>query len=528
MKNQETKTKFGWYYVCLLIGIAVVWLIVDHIAGFEYPQYFYDANEGITQYVGINVVSQWADFSFFTYQTLIFFALWLILLFVGYMLKWTKLRRLLTHEATITFVLTNYTVTAFLYTAFELTSGNPTFGLYAHTNEAIFNFATNILAHYIFYIMALVIGFRIETHGKLKAKHITIFMLYLFVYYVVVKITGMYCYNIEWYPYPIFDAKILWNTYFSATYDATQAYVLLGGIGLAFILLYYGILRFFSSMKQKQRAYLFVKEGGDIKPEGYALITGATGGLGRAFVFTLAKRGYDMLLTGRDEQKLHDLREEAKAINPSVKVWTFVADLADEGGRYALNSKISAHGFKICLLVNVAGVDIQKGLSEYTQEKITLQCRVNFEAAVSMCRFAIEKKATGLQIINISSVSGIYPMPYFSIYSATKTALTSFSMALREEMRNKNVAVTAILPGAMPTRDDIKEQIKGQGLWGKLAMKTPERVALVSLKAVSKNKRKVIVGFWNKMMRIFTCWIPTSWRLYFIAKRWSKISKDAF
>ena len=528
MKDKQTKTQFGWYYVCLLLGIAVVWLVVDHIAGFEYPQYFYDANEGITQYVGINVVSQWADFSFFTYQTLIFFALWLILLFVGYMLKWTKLRRMLTHEATVTFVLTNYTITTFAYTAFELTSGNPTFGLYAYTDEAIFNFVTNILAHYIFYIMALVIGLKIETHGKLKGHHVIFFIAYLIVYYAAVKITGMYCYEIEWYPYVIFDAEILWNTFISSAYDPIKAYVLLSIIGLIFLFAYYGLLRFFASRKQKQRAYLFIKEGGDIKPEGYALVTGATGGLGRAFVFTLARRGYDMLLTGRDEQKLHDLREEAKAINPSVKVWTFVVDLADEGGRYALNSKISAHGFKISLLVNVAGVDIQKGLSEYTQEKITMQCRVNFEAAVSMCRFAIERKATELQIINISSVSGIYPMPYFAIYSATKAALTSFSMSLREEMKKSNVAVTAILPGAMPTREDIKEQIKGQGLWGKLAVKTPERVAVVSLKAVSKNKPKVIVGFWNKMMRIFTCWIPTSWRLYFIAKRWSKISKDAF
>ena len=119
-------------------------------------------------------------------------------------------------------------------------------------------------------------------------------------------------------------------------------------------------------------------------------------------------------------------------------------------------------------------------------------------------------------------------MPYFAIYSATKGALTSFSQALREEMRGKNVAVTAILPGAMPTRADIKEQIKGQGLWGKLAVKTPREVAEASIKAVRKNKRKVIVGFWNKIMRVFTCWIPTSLRLRFIAKRWSKISKDAF
>ena len=190
--------------------------------------------------------------------------------------------------------------------------------------------------------------------------------------------------------------------------------------------------------------------------------------------------------------------------------------------------KITADGVRISTLVNVAGADVQKGLTEYTQEKITFQCRVNFEAAVSMCRFAIGRKATRLEIINVSSVSGIYPMPYFAIYSATKGALTSFSQALRAEMLGQNVAVTAILPGAMPTRDDIKEQIKGQGLWGKLAAKTPDSVARASLKAVRKNKGKVIVGFWNKVMRISTCWLPTAWRLKFIANRWSKISKDAF
>ena len=119
-------------------------------------------------------------------------------------------------------------------------------------------------------------------------------------------------------------------------------------------------------------------------------------------------------------------------------------------------------------------------------------------------------------------------MPYFAIYSATKSALTSFSVALREEVKKQNIAVTAILPGAMPTREDIKEQIKGQGLWGKLAVKSPQWVAKYSLKAVAKNKRKVIPGFWNKLMRVFTALLPTSWKLKFIAKRWSKISKDAF
>lgn len=260
----------------------------------------------------------------------------------------------------------------------------------------------------------------------------------------------------------------------------------------------------------------------------WSLITGATGGLGKAFVEVLAKEGADLFLTGRSAEKLSSLQTELREKYPQCEVAYFATDLENEVGRYALNEEIKRTGRKISRLVNVAGVDIQKPFSAYTQEKITMQCRVNFESAVSTCLFAIENRAEKLKIINISSVSGIYPMPYFAIYSATKGALTSFSISLREELRGQNVSVTAVLPGAIPTRDDIKEQIKGQGLWGKLAVKSPTEVAKCALKAVSKNKAKVVVGFWNKAMRVATAWMPTSWRLRFIAKRWSKITKDAF
>lgn len=266
----------------------------------------------------------------------------------------------------------------------------------------------------------------------------------------------------------------------------------------------------------------------ELRTNEYALITGATGGLGKAFAYAAAKRGYALLLTGRSTEKLQALQAELQEKYPDIPTRIYAADLSDKVSRIAMMDKIREEGIRLSLLANVAGADIQKGLQEYSQEKIAFQCRVNFEAAVSLCRFAIENKADRLEIVNVSSVSGIYPMPYFAIYSATKGALTSFSQSLRAEMKGHNVAVTAILPGAMPTREDIKQQIKGQGLWGKLAAKSPEEVAEKSLKAVRKNKRKVIVGFWNKVMRIGTCWMPTSWRLRFIAKRWSKISKDAF
>ena len=95
-------------------------------------------------------------------------------------------------------------------------------------------------------------------------------------------------------------------------------------------------------------------------------------------------------------------------------------------------------------------------------------------------------------------------------------------------MRGAGVRVTAVLPGAIPTRDDVKEQIKGQGLWGKLAAKSPRFVAEQSLKAVAKNKGKTVIGFANKCMNISTKLIPLPLKLRFIARRWGKISKDSF
>ena len=260
----------------------------------------------------------------------------------------------------------------------------------------------------------------------------------------------------------------------------------------------------------------------------YALVTGATGGLGSAFVYELAMQGKNLILTGRSSEKLEKLKADICQKFPNLEVLVCAVDLANENSRATLDNFVRENGKKISLLVNVAGADVQKPFTQYTQEKIAFQCRVNFEASVALCHLALSNKAKRLEIINISSVSGIYPMPYFAIYSATKSALTSFSVALREEVKKQNVAVTAILPGAMPTREDIKAQIKGQGLWGRLAVKSPQAVAKCSLKAVRKNKKKVIVGFWNKVMRVFTAFIPNGLKLKFIAKRWSKISKDAF
>ncbi len=259
----------------------------------------------------------------------------------------------------------------------------------------------------------------------------------------------------------------------------------------------------------------------------FTFISGATGGIGKAFAFAVAKRGGNLFLTGRDKNKLVALKEAITAKHP-VEINYFACDLTSQTERQAMVEKIKESGIKLKRIINVAGVDIQKGFMDYTAEKLLFQLRVNVEATVHLTYELLKLRCDGLEVITISSMSGQSPMPYFAVYSATKAMLTNLFTSLHYELKSQGVKVTVVLPGGVPTRPDIVEDIKGQGLWGKLSSKSPEFVAEKSLKAVKKNKLKYIPGGFNKFLNIIMKIAPKKIVLSFIARRWKKQSKDAF
>lgn len=261
--------------------------------------------------------------------------------------------------------------------------------------------------------------------------------------------------------------------------------------------------------------------------ERYTMISGATGGLGRAFADACAGRGA-LFLTGRSEEKLLQLKKDLTEKYHDLKVDCYACDLSDEASRESMFGYIQRKGYRFSGLMNVAGIDTQKAFEKYTQHKIVQQCRVNFEGALSLTHFVLQNRADELEIVTISSISGVYPMPYFAEYSATKCALTSFFSSLRLEWKGRNVRITVVEPGGIYTRPDICENIKGQGLWGRLSAKKPGYIAKKSLAAVKRNKRLIRPGFWNKFIAVVPRILPLQVRMRFIAARWSKIEKDAF
>ena len=259
----------------------------------------------------------------------------------------------------------------------------------------------------------------------------------------------------------------------------------------------------------------------------FTFISGATGGLGKAYAEYCAKSGYDLFLTARSEERLKALKEDLSA-KYNVNIEYFPCQLTDDDSRKELIAHIEEKGFKFDRIINVAGVDTQKAFMDYTQEKALFQIRVNCEATLLLTLGLLKHRAEKAEVLTVGSMSGVSPMPYFAIYSASKAFLASFFTALHYELKKDGVKITTVLPGGIPTRPDIVEEIKTQGLWGKLSAKPPEFVVKKSLKAVKKNKITYVPGAFNKFLYFMMKIAPKRIVLNFIARRWKHHGKDAF
>lgn len=258
----------------------------------------------------------------------------------------------------------------------------------------------------------------------------------------------------------------------------------------------------------------------------YTLVTGATGGLGKAFCKELYNGGDNLYLTGRSEEKLKALRDELYSGGKKGEIAYYPLDLTDETSRREFYKKFGETGDKFGALYNVAGVDTQKPFGEYTDEKIVFQVRVNLEATLSITRFALSYRSENFKILTVSSMSGTLPMPYFAIYSATKAALINFFTSLRYEY--KDLKITILAPGGIPTREDIIRDIEIQGFTGLLSSKPAEYVVKKAIKGLNRNKRLVIPGAFNKFVYALEKLAPNAIKCGYVAKNWSKKSKDAF
>jgi len=234
-----------------------------------------------------------------------------------------------------------------------------------------------------------------------------------------------------------------------------------------------------------------------------ALITGASAGIGREFARQLAGRARSLILVARREDRLNELRAELEQQYPNITVFVHKTDLADPAQLDELLAWLDHENIEIDLLINNAGLGDSGSFATgdpVRNEQMTL---VNVVALTKLTRHLLPRMIARRRggILNVSSSAGFLPIPDFAVYAATKAYVTSFSEALRTELRATGVSVCALCPGPVHTEfQEVSGRPGAQPDTGpEFVFVSVERVVRDALAALQRNRPLVIPGFPMKL-----------------------------
>ena len=251
-------------------------------------------------------------------------------------------------------------------------------------------------------------------------------------------------------------------------------------------------------------------------------ITGATGGLGKAFAVECASRGWDLFLTDLSEpalSRLSDSLNNTYGVNAIYRP----CDLTDHVSRTELFEYMQANRLHFQCLINVAGLDYEGMFSDRTREQIRMIIRLNIEANLDMTYAVLKLRNRNqpLRVINVASLAAFYSMPVKAMYSASKGFLLNFSMALREEIRPMGCTVTALCPAGMPTTPECIHSIDSQGIMGIVTTKNVGFVAARTIDHALKGHAVYIPGTLNRVLKFLGGLVPATLIARLIGNRWN-------
>ncbi len=229
----------------------------------------------------------------------------------------------------------------------------------------------------------------------------------------------------------------------------------------------------------------------------YALVTGASSGIGREFAIALAKEGYKLVLIARRKKELDNLAQELQETK-GVEVIVYSADLTE---LHAIEEIASfTQNIDIGLVVLNAGMQTHGSFVKTSFEDQTKMLELNVIVPMKMAHiFAkrLTEKDLGA-IIFLASTFAYQAVPYFSNYAASKSYILSFAEALHVELSLKGVDVLALSPGL--TKTEMPESIAMDFSKMPISVMEPSDVVQVALKALQDKKSSIIPGGRNKMM----------------------------
>ena len=253
----------------------------------------------------------------------------------------------------------------------------------------------------------------------------------------------------------------------------------------------------------------------------YALVTGATSGIGNGFAHELARDGNNLVLVARNNTRLEEVKNELEG-KYSINVLTLSRDLSMHGVPEEIFSTLKQQGVVLNVLVNNAGFNVYGRFEQTDLDEERKMMHLHIVAVTELTKLFLRQRSRHERnmILNVSSIAGLVPGPLVSVHFATRAYILSFSLALFEELRNSDVTVTCLCPG--PT----KSAFFGRASMGevRLASGKPLKlmdaptVAAIGYRALKKRKMIIVPGYRNKVLAFMARIVPR--RLTIRITRW--------
>ena len=253
-----------------------------------------------------------------------------------------------------------------------------------------------------------------------------------------------------------------------------------------------------------------------------ALITGASSGLGAEFAHQLAPHAHALILVARRLERLEALKAELE--RPGLTIHCHAADLSDEVQTEALLAALVASGERVTLLINNAGLGDHGFFEDSEWPRVSAMLEVNIKALTRLTHAVLPDlvRAGRGAILNVSSIASLLPLPKMAVYAATKAYVTSFSEALRAELRSTGVTITALCPGPVDTefsltadRPDGRDPMPAPEIF-----KVPaEDVVAAGLAAVERDRARSIPGWFVCVVMTIASLVPIFLLRLFLTQR---------
>ena len=240
-----------------------------------------------------------------------------------------------------------------------------------------------------------------------------------------------------------------------------------------------------------------------------AIITGASTGIGKEIALLFAKDKKDILLVARDEQKLLSIKNSIEG-QYKTTVYTVATDLSESGGLEAIHKVVNTNNLIVTDLVNNAGFGEYGPFIERSMDNYAEMIQLNVLSLTALSYYygkEMVRNGKG-RILNVASLAGFQPDPFFAVYGATKAYVISLTEAIHKEFENTGVTATVLSPGPTKTNFIDRADMHNAKLFEKGVM-SAKTVALAGYQGMMKGKLHVIPGFKNKLLGFLSSITPS-------------------